>query len=156
MKRREVGRSIGIAARARQWLLDERSHALQQARVAEDHAHATHRAASLALSTAQSESRQLLSKLDLRAVDLRCRSSFEWALLSRIRQAQSSAEKAQADVDAIRAEMHGVLLQRNAYRQRLTRLRADASVQWQQIETKASDELWSSVAHRSGAPSHED
>ena len=143
MKRRELSRSLGIAARARQWLLDDRSPALREARAAEDHARARHQAADLALTAAHSESQQLLGRPEFRAGDLSHRSSFEGALRKRVQQARSTVDEAQAGVDAIRAEMHDVLSQRDAYRQRLTRLQEDARVQQQRRETRAVDELWS-------------
>lgn len=157
MKLRDFGRSLGIAARARQWLLDDRSQALQQARTTEDQARARHQAAGLALTNAHSESEQLLSRSEFRAGDVSHRSSFEGLLRVRVRQAQSTVDEAQADVDAIRTEMHGVLSQRDAYRKRLTRLHEDARAQRQQGEATAIDELWSLVCASAGTKAgHED
>ena len=143
MKRRESGRSLGIAARARQWLLDDRSPALREARTAEDQARARYRAADLALTAAHSESLQLLDRSEFRAGDLSHRSAFEGALRMRVQHARSTVDEAQAGADAIRAEMRDVLSQRDAYRQRLTRLHEHARAQQQRRETRAVDELWS-------------
>jgi len=142
MNLRGSGRSLGIAARARQWLLDDRSQALAQARVAEDQACASHRAAGLSLTDARLESQELLNRSEFRAEDLNHRLSFDVVLRARVRQAQSTVDEAQAGVDAIRAEMHSVLSQRDAYRQRLARLHEDVRAQQQRKETRVVDELW--------------
>lgn len=151
MSRATTHRWLDLAARVRQWTLDEQGQVLQQARVIEDGSQRTHAAAAGSLKDAHTGRLGLLSRPQFRAAELLQQAGYETDLRERLAHAERTLQVASAEVDSIRTDMHHTLAQRDAYRHRAIRAVGDARQQESRAAVRELDELWLLRLHESDA-----
>lgn len=135
-------RWLGLAARARQWALDEQGQHLHRARHAEDRAQALRDRDAQALAAAHAGQRELLSGSAFGAADLARHARFEHTLRGQAAQSEAALQQARQEADELRAAMQNTLSERDAYQHRSDQLLQRQRQEHARATVRQLDETW--------------
>ena len=142
MSGRKHHRWLDLAARSRQWTLDEQGPALLQARQAEDRAQALHEAHARSLAGAHLAQRELLSCSHFRAIDMSQQAAFEHAMRQLTQHSEIALKQARDEADEVREDMKQAMAERDAYRHRVDQLAKNLKQRQARDAVRQLDELW--------------
>lgn len=135
-------RWLNLAARARQWALDEQGQHLHHARHAEDEAQALHDRHAQALEAAHAGQSELLRAEAFSAADLARHARFEHALRGQSAQSEAALQQARQQADHLRAAMQHTLSERDAYQHRCDQLLQHQRQEQARADVRQLDEAW--------------
>ena len=135
-------RWLDLAARARQWALDEQGQHLHRARHAEDSAQARRDHDAQALDAAHAGQRELLRAGAFGAADLAGHARFELALRGQAAQSEAAWQHARQETDDVRAAMQNTLSERDAYQHRSDQLLQRQREDQARASVRELDETW--------------
>lgn len=135
-------RWLELAARARQWSLDEQGQQLHLARDAEERAQAERDGHTNALDAAHAGQRELMRSDAFGAAELARHARFEHALRVQAAQSEAALLQARQEADQLRSAMRNTLGERDAYQHRSELLRQRQREEQARATVRQLDETW--------------
>ncbi len=135
-------RWLSLAARARQWALDEQGQQLHHARHAEDRAQTLHDRHAQALNAAHAGQRALMRNGAFGAADLAQHARFEHTLRGQAAESEAALQQARHKADELRAAMQHTLSERDAYQHRSDQLLQRQQQEQARTVVRQLDETW--------------
>ena len=135
-------RWLDLAARARQWSLDEQGQQLHLARDAEERAQAERDEHTNALDAAHAGQRELMRGDAFGAAELARHARFEHTLRVQAAQSEAALLQARQEADQLRSAMQNTLGERDAYQHRSEQLLQRQREEQARASVRQLDEAW--------------